>query len=188
MMRRCLRRERPATSPRSPTRWDPGSGENPGPTLEVDRGGAAWGREEGGFNGDRGPFKGPEERTESRRGARPGAARCVTVAGRRSDGCARSRDIWEQTEAQVGPAFPQRSTVTLAGRGRGSCEDLRRLCSPPPAPGRGERCGAAARSRRSAELQRPRQAASASPPAWSGQRQAPPLPLEALRLCPGAPD
>lgn len=39
-----------STSSLSPSRWDPGSGEKPGPTLEGDRGGAAWqpGRREGG--------------------------------------------------------------------------------------------------------------------------------------------
>lgn len=94
----------------------------------------------------------------------------VTVARRRSGGCFRSRDIWGQTKVHWG-LRPRRLTLTLSAPGWG--QDSRRFCRPPPRPGRGERSPAALGSRRSAELQQSRRAASESPPRGLGSSRYP---------------
>lgn len=113
-------RERRFLSPRSPTRWDPGSGEKPGPTLEGERGGAAWGG--GGRKGEAKsgirPLSTSGETLRRASGVGPRDSSSVTVAGQRSGGCSRSRDIWGQTKAQWG-LRPRRLTVTLSAPGWG---------------------------------------------------------------------
>lgn len=75
--------ERRFLSPRSPTRWDPGSGEKPGPTLEGERGGAAWGGGEGRGrpSQESGPFQRREKRSEERPVSVPGTPAALQSPG-----------------------------------------------------------------------------------------------------------
>lgn len=175
---RCPSRKGAPTSPRAPSRWDPGSGGKPGQPRREREEGRPGRRERGRLQQESRPLqtssdvpsraggRSPDPRLRSRGGTRPGH--------------------WETDRVPVVPAPQRVGSGTPAGAAErisaGPAAHHRPQGQGPlsrPAPG----CG------RKTEPQPPLQAVSEFPCAKSGRLQVPPHShLGPSRLCPRAPD